>query len=77
MRSVYSKAFVEQALVKVFCRGDRTVASVADDLNMKYHTLKNWMNRGSVSKSNGMVTKEKRPRDWSAEEQLRALQESH
>ena len=77
MRSVYSKAFVEQALVKVFSRGDRTVASVADDLNMKYHTLKNWMNRGSVSKSNGMVTKEKRPRDWSAEEQLRALQESH
>jgi len=77
MRSVYSKAFVEQALVKVFSRGDRTVASVADDLNMKYHTLKNWMSRGSVSKSNGMATKEKRPRDWSAEEQLRALQESH
>ena len=40
MRAVYSKAFVEQALVKVFSRGDRTVSSVADDLNLKYHTLK-------------------------------------
>ena len=77
MRAIYSKAFVEQALVKVFSRGDRTVASVADELNMKYHTLKNWMKRGSVSKDNGLVTKEKRPQDWSAEEQLLALQESH
>ena len=77
MNASYSKAFVDQALVKVFSRGDRTVKSVADDLNMKYHTLKNWMKRGSVSKSNGLATKEKRPQDWSAEEQLLALQESH
>ena len=77
MKPSYSKAFVEQALVKVFSRGERTVTSVANDLNMNYHTLKNWMKRGSVSKSNGVVTKEKRPQDWSAEEQLLALQESH
>jgi transposase-like protein len=77
MKAVYSKAFVEQALVKAFSRGDRTVVSVANDLSMNYHTLKNWMKRGSVSKSNGLATKEKRPQDWSAEEQLLALQESH
>jgi transposase-like protein len=77
MKAVYSKAFIDQALVKVFSRGDRTVQSVADDLNMKYHTLKNWMRRGSVSKSNGLAGKEKRPQDWSAEEQLLALQETH
>ena len=77
MKAVYSKAFFEQALVKVFTRGDRTVSSVADDLNMNCHTLKNWMKRGTVSQSNELVTKEKRPQDWSAEEQLLALQESH
>ena len=77
MNASYSKAFVDQALVKVFSRGDRTVSSVADDLNMKYHTLKSWMKRGSVSKKNGLATKEKRPQDWSAEEQFLALQESH
>ena len=77
MRAVYSKAFVEQALVKVFSRGDRTVSSVADDLNMKCHTLKSWMKRESMSKRHGLEKKEKRPQDWSSEEQLRALQESH
>lgn len=49
MKASYSKAFVDQALVKVFSRGHRTVKSVANDLNMNYHTLKNWMKRGSVS----------------------------
>ena len=77
MRASYSEAFVEQALVKVFARGERPVASVADDLNMKYHTLKSWMKGESMSKSKGLATKEKRPQDWSVEEQLRALQESH
>jgi len=77
MNASYSKAFVEQAIVKVFSRGDRTVESVANDLNVNYHTLKNWMKRGSVSKSKGLAMKEKRPQDWSAEEQLLALQESH
>ena len=77
MNASYSKAFVEQALVKVLSRGDRTVRSVADELNMKYHTLKSWMKRESVSKRNGLAKKEKRPQDWSAAEQLRALQESH
>ena len=77
MNASYSKAFVEQALVKVLSRGDRPVRLVADELNMKYHTLKSWMKGESVSKRKGLATKEKRPQDWSAEEQLRALQESH
>lgn len=77
MKSVYSEAFIDQALVKVFSRGERTVKSVSDDLNMNYYTLKNWMKRGTVSKRNGLLTKEKRPQDWSAGEQLLALQESH
>ena len=41
MKSTYTEAFVEQALVKLFSRGDRTIRSVADDLSVNYHTLKN------------------------------------
>jgi transposase-like protein len=77
MKASYSKAFVEQAIVKVLTRGDRTVESVANELNMNHHTLKGWMKRGTVSKRSGLSTKEKRPQDWSAEDQLLALQESH
>ena len=77
MKSKYSEAFIEQALVKVFSRGDRTVQSVAEDLNVNYHTVKNWMKRKVVGKLNVLATKEKRPQDWSAEEQLVALHETH
>ena len=77
MKSSYSEAFIEQALVKVFSRGSRTVRSVAEDLNVNYHTVKNWMKRKSVGKLNGSAIKEKRPQDWGTEEQLMALHETH
>lgn len=77
MKTTYSEAFIEQALVKVFSRGDRTVRSVAEDLNISFHTLKNWIKRKSVGKLSVLVTKERRPQDWSREEQLVALHETH
>jgi hypothetical protein len=77
VKSKYSEAFVEQALVKVFSRGDRTVRSVADELNVNYYALKHWMKGKSLEKISISVPKEKRPQDWSAEEQLVALHESH
>jgi hypothetical protein len=77
LKSKYSEAFVEQALVKVFSRGDRTVRSVADELNVNYHALKHWMKGKSLEKINLLAPKEKRPQDWSAEEQLVALHESY
>ena len=76
MKTKYSEAFIEQALVKVLTRGERTIESVAEDLNVKYHTLKNWMKRKSVSNAIA-VTKEKRPQDWCVEERLEALHETH
>ena len=51
MKSTYTEAFVEQSLVKLFSCGDRTIRSVADDLSVNYHTLKNWMKR--KTKDNG------------------------
>ena len=77
MKITYSEAFIEQALVKVFSRRDRTIRSVAEDLNVGYYTLKNWMKRKSVDKRSVSVTKEKRPQDWGTEEQLVALHETH
>ena len=41
MRKQYSDAFVEQALIKVYSRGEgRTIRDVAGDLNVSYVTLK-------------------------------------
>ena len=77
MKTRHSPAFVEQALVKVFSRGGRSVQAVADDINVNYHTLKNWMTRKAVAEKNTPAAKEKRPQDWSAQEQLVALHETH
>jgi transposase-like protein len=76
-KATYSEGFKEQALSKVFSRGDRTVQAVADELNISMHTLKNWMKKPLPDDQNRTVRKAKRPQDWSPEERLMALQESH
>ena len=73
----YSEAFIEQALFKVYSRGGRTVQSVADDLNVNCHTVKNWMKRKESSAAVLSATKERRPQDWTAEQQLIALHQTH
>jgi len=75
--STYSAAFKEQALSKVLSRGDRTVQSVADELNVSVFTLKNWMKTIVPKERKLSLVAEKRPQDWSREEQLIALHESH
>jgi transposase-like protein len=77
MKTKYSEAFIEQALVKLLTRGERTIRMVAEDLNVNYHTLKNWMKRKRVDKGEVSAANEKRPQDWVAEEQLVALHETH
>jgi transposase len=77
MKQKYSEAFIEQSVVKLLSRGQRTVREVALDLNVSYHTAKNWMKRGSPDKAGMSPGKEKRPQDWSTQEQLLALQETH
>lgn len=77
MKSKYSEAFIEQALVKVYSRGGRTVRSVAEEINVSFHTVKNWMKRKVLDKPGVTSTKGKRPQDWSAAEQLVALHETH
>ena len=78
MASRYTEAFIDQALIKVYSRGDRTIKLVAEDLNVNWHTVKNWMKRKSAQIGTpDVLAKEKRPRDWNAEAQLLALHETH
>jgi transposase len=79
MKLTYSAGFIEQALVKVYARGDRTIQSVAEELNINPYTVKNWMrNQAKANRSAPQaIASEKRPQDWRAEEQLLALQESY
>jgi transposase-like protein len=77
MKSEYSEEFIEQALVKLLSRGSRSVKSVAQELNVNYHTAKNWLKRGSTVKAGSASIKERRPQDWTAHEQLIALHETH
>ena len=77
MKTRHAEGFREQALVKVYSRGERTVRGVAEDLKVNYHTLKNWMKSKTADEGFVTAVKEKRPQDWSAEEQLVALHETH
>lgn len=77
MTAKYPEAFIEQALVKVYSRGNRSVNSVAEDLNVNHHTLKYWMKNKVVTNKDAPTAHEKRPQDWTAAEQLAALQETH
>lgn len=77
MKTNYSDAFIEQAVIKLLSRGEHTVRSVAQDLNVNYHTAKNWIKKGMANKAGVSPAKERRPQDWSAQEQLLALHETH
>jgi transposase-like protein len=77
MKQKYTEAFIEQAVVKLLSRGDHTVREVALELNVNYHTAKNWIKRGTSDRAVSAPKKEKRPVDWTTEEQLLALIETH
>ena len=51
MKPKYSEAFIEQAVVTLPSRGDRSVQAVANDLNVNYHTAKYWIKRALLNKA--------------------------
>jgi transposase len=77
MKAPYSEAFQEQALEKVYQRGNRSIRAVASDLNVSYYTLKGWMKKMGTPPPLGRPPREQRPADWTLEDRLTALQESH
>ena len=76
-RREYTESFRQQALEKVYTRGSSTINAVAEDLNMSYGTLRNWMkaDRNRLPTKDGLQSK--RPQDWSLAERLQILMESH
>lgn len=77
MKKKYPSAFIEQALVKVFSRGRKSIKAIADELNVNHHTLKYWMKNKSAIPGAAVGAQEKRPQDWTPAEQFAALQETH
>lgn len=77
MKESYTDAFKEQALSKVYQRGNRTIATIAKELNMNVGTLKNWMKNMSQNDRAQFGGREKRPQDWSLNERMSALLNTH
>jgi hypothetical protein len=74
----YTEDFKEQALAKVFNRGnDQSIQAVANDLNICLQTLKTWMKKAKLDSPLDRQSKSKRPQDWCPEERLAALQKSY
>jgi len=74
----YSEDFKEQALAKVYSRGnERSIQGVADDLNINLQTLKKWMKKSELDSTSTIQPKSKRPQDWHPEERLAALHKTY
>lgn len=75
--STYTEAFKQNALLKVYERKGRTIATVAKDLNLNISTLKGWMQHTKRQHPISSIPVAKRPDDWTLEARLLALQQSH
>jgi len=74
----YSEDFKEQALSKVYNRGnDQSIQDVANDLNICLQTLKTWMKKTKLDSPRGQQSKSIRPQDMRPEDRLAALQQSY
>ncbi|MDD4887213.1 MAG: transposase [Thiomonas sp.] len=75
-RKTYSPEFKEQALRKAHERGAKTLASIANELNLPLGSLKNWLKESN--KSGGTNAPTSGPAaNWTAAQRLSALTESH
>ena len=57
MRSPYTDSFREQALEKVYNRGDASIVSVAEQLDISHWTLKYWMKSRQSNSNKGASRK--------------------
>ncbi len=76
MATRYTKAFKEQAVEKVLQRGDKTINSIADELNVNHYTLKNWLRPYYQRAFMPKPPANKRPQDWDREQRFQLLMES-
>ena len=74
MATRYSQEFKDQAIKKALQRGDQTLQTVADELNLKLFTLKDWLRIYNSTMKNTSNTK--RPADWTRAERFQSLLDS-
>lgn len=72
----YPEAFIEQALVKVHTRGDRTLREVAEELGVNFYTIQRWLKVRKIVRTD-VAGREKRPDEWQRDERFAALLETH
>lgn len=75
-RNNYSLEFKEQALRKAHDRGSKTLQNIADDVNVKLCTLKNWLKQSGKDLHMAMPAGTPAT-SWTAAQRLAALNESH
>lgn len=78
MNSKYSLAFKQQSVEKVLMRPEGvTISDTAEALNVSRSALNKWLSLAKQQKlefsDKDMMTTEKKPHDWSAEEKLNML----
>lgn len=69
----YSPAFKEEVVRKMLSRGERTIADMAAELNVPYHSVRNWLRNPKMAHLHRPASGEKRAQEWSAEQRLQAL----
>ena len=77
MATKHTAAFIEQILVKVLSRGDRTIQLVADELKSKQIDDQGRDEKAKKYGNTGRTWQRETRRDWTATEQLLAVQETH
>ncbi len=75
-RKTYSPEFKEQALHKAHERGSKTLAAIADELNLSLGTFKNWLKQANKGFGEGAPASGPTA-SWNAAQRLTALTESH
>ena len=74
MTTTYTQEFKEQAIAKTLQRGNKTIQCVAEELNMNFFTLKNWLKQSKTMMTDN--TTNKRPTDWTRAQRFQALMQS-
>jgi transposase-like protein len=71
MKKIFTQGFKEQAVQKALTRGSKNLELLAQELSIGYSTLQKW-----IRDYKSVNSKNKRPQDWTREQQLQAIIET-
>ena len=71
---MYAPEFKEQAVSKALQRGDKSLQTIADELNISVSTLNEWLRKATETMIDTRT--EKRPVDWTRTQRFNALMQS-